>query len=310
MNTPVLFLIFNRPDQTKKVFASIRQARPKQLFIAGDGPRKEREQEATVCSELRVWIVEHIDWDCEVKTRFQETNLGCGKHVSSAITWFFENVESGIILEDDCLPATDFFPFVNELLDRYRTDQSIMMISGSNFVSGNSSYYLSAYGHIWGWATWRRAWELYKFNMEAFDEERIFKNLSDIGFDETQIDHERRIFSNMAMNKIDTWDYQWHYSVWQNGGFSINPSKNLISNIGFDESGTHTNNFIEGISNRKIESLRRVKHPKSLSYNAENDKRLFYQTNLFVSRKTEDSWVKKVLTRALDSFRYRVLKKT
>jgi len=175
-NTPILFLVFNRPNTTQRVFNVIRQVKPKQLFVAADGPRRDKGADEEKCEATRE-IVKQIDWDCEVKTLFREENLGCGKAVSSAITWFFENVEEGIILEDDCLPNLDFFGYCEELLDRYRDNREVMFIGGDNFQKGkkwgDASYYFSAYNHVWGWATWKRTWDIYDFKLDSINENDI-----------------------------------------------------------------------------------------------------------------------------------------
>ena len=162
LNTAVLFLVFNRLDTTKQVFETIRQAKPQRLYIAADGARASRVGEAAQVQAVRDYVTSHVDWECEVKTLFREQNLGCKYAVSSAIAWFFENEEMGIILEDDCLPDPTFFNFCQELLARYRHDQRIGVISGDNFQFGHrrndDSYYFSKYVHIWGWATWRDRW--------------------------------------------------------------------------------------------------------------------------------------------------------
>jgi hypothetical protein len=161
LETSVLFLVFNRLDTTKRVFAEIRKARPKQLFIASDGPRKNKPGEKEIVEKVRKYVLDNIDWKCELKTLFRKKNLGCKYAVSGAIDWFFENVEQGIILEDDCLPSQRFFKFCEELLEKYGDDERIMSISGYNplgkFEIGES-YLFSKYPRIWGWATWRRAW--------------------------------------------------------------------------------------------------------------------------------------------------------
>ncbi|MEO8637383.1 MAG: nucleotide-diphospho-sugar transferase [Candidatus Taylorbacteria bacterium] len=211
--TPILLIIFNRPDTTSVVFEAIRQIRPRQLFIAADGPRLDKPEDNLECRASRE-IVEYIDWPCEVKKLFRDKNLGCGHGVSTAINWFFENVEEGIILEDDCLPDQSFFRFCEELLKYYRENERIMHISGNNFQSGkkrgNSSYYFSEYTHNWGWATWKRAWEYNDFHL---------------------IDEKRR---------LHIWDKQWMISVRKRNGLAVLPNVNLVSNIGFGENSTHT----------------------------------------------------------------------
>jgi hypothetical protein len=239
----VLFLVFNRPDLTRQVFARIRQARPAQLFIAADGPRFDRPGEETLCRQTRA-VVEEIDWDCEIHTLFREQNLGCKHAVSSAITWFFGYVKEGIILEDDCLPDPTFFPFCAELLERYRSDGSIMAISGDNFQQGRRrtpcSYYFSQYNHIWGWATWRRAWKYYDGDMEHWPSLRDTSWLQDILGDERVARYWHCIFDRAYAGEINSWDYPWTYSCWAQNGLTILPEVNLVSNIGFDERATHT----------------------------------------------------------------------
>ena len=159
--TPILFITFNRPDTTKRVFEAIKKIKPKKLFISADGPRENKVGEKQKCLTVRS-IFDNIDWDCEVKTLFQEKNLGCKIAATTAVTWFFQSVEEGIIIEDDCLPNKSFFLFCQKMLATYRKHEAIMHISGTNFQFGNkrgeASYYFSRCIHMWGWATWRRAW--------------------------------------------------------------------------------------------------------------------------------------------------------
>jgi hypothetical protein len=169
--TPILFLVFNRPETTKFVFESIRSVKPAKLYICADGPRPNVENDKIHCSAVRK-IVSNIDWECEVKTLFRIENKGCGKGVSEAITWFFSNEEEGIILEDDCLPNDSFFYYCSDLLDKYRFDTRIMHIGANNFlddtISVENDIYFSSISHIWGWATWKRAWDSYDFKLQNY----------------------------------------------------------------------------------------------------------------------------------------------
>jgi hypothetical protein len=239
--TPILFLIFNRPSQTQKVFESIQAIRPKFLFVAADGPRENNIHDQEKCKMTRA-IIKQIDWECEVKTLFREKNLGCGRAVSSAVTWFFEHVEKGIILEDDCLPITDFFYYCESLLIKYKNDNSIMHIGGRNNLTVKLkyrySYYYSAYTHIWGWATWKRAWDFYNFKIGSLNN---FEDSLTFYFKKKFIrDYWIAMFQQFRINPIDTWDYQWTYTVWKNKGLSILPVVNLVTNIGFGNDATHT----------------------------------------------------------------------
>lgn len=239
ITTPVLFLVFNRPETTARVFEKIRKAKTPKLFVAADGPRNTRAGEAEKCDEVRK-IATAVDWSCEVKTLFRDHNLGCRKAVSSAIDWFFENVEEGIILEDDCLPHQDFFRFCQELLEYYRDDERIMHVGGTNFLLGEkrgvASYYFSCYAHIWGWASWRRAWKHYDVDLEHLDEDILLENLKSKRAVRRWLEILTKV-KNYA-HGFNTWDFQWNYALWVNHGLAVIPKSNLISNIGFD-SGTH-----------------------------------------------------------------------
>ena len=168
-DVPILFLVFNRPETTHQVFEAIKKQRPKYLFVAADGARTDKEGEAAKCEEVRKLILENINWACEVKTLFRNENLGCGLAVSQAITWFFEQVEEGIILEDDCLPSGSFFSFCSVLLERYRNDEKVFMIGGFSLLPENTKskydYFFNTFGGIWGWATWKRSWSLYEYKI-------------------------------------------------------------------------------------------------------------------------------------------------
>ena len=243
LNTPVLFLIFNRPETTEQVFSAIKKARPLRLYIAADGPRSGYPDEANHCKIART-VATNVDWDCEVKTLFRDQNLGCRLAVSQAIDWFFEQEPEGIILEDDCLPDQSFFWFCNELLERYRDDTRIMHIGGTNFQFGknrtNYSYYFSRYAHVWGWASWRRAWKHYNEKLKKWHEAKKNGMLLHWTDDRHFINYWNRIFEKTASGEVDTWDYQWMFACWSQNGLSIVPSANLVSNIGFSTDGTHT----------------------------------------------------------------------
>ena len=245
-NTPVLFLSFNRPDLTAQVFEAIRTASPSRLYVAGDGPRESHHTELSQIEQARL-VATAVDWDCELHTLFRERNLGCRLGVSTAIDWFFEQEEEGIVLEDDCVPSQSFFRYCEELLDRYRDDKRIMCISGDNFQQGRAvtpySYYFSKYNHCWGWASWRRAWAQYDRNMlywPEFRDSRCLDAWSDGSKAYTR--YWMDIFNTAAAGKVDTWDYQWTFSCWAQNGLTCLPRRNLVKNIGFDGRATHTKN--------------------------------------------------------------------
>lgn len=278
-HTPVLLLIFNRLETTQQVFEILQTVQPTRLYIAGDGARPEKEGEKEKCHQVRDWVLNAIDWPCEIKTNFQDANLGCGKHVSQAITWFFEHVDEGIILEDDCVPHPDFFSYCSTLLETHRENQSVFTIGGNNFQEkeiGNGSYYFSTYGHIWGWATWKRAWSLYKYDLNDFSSTVMKKQMRYYFRNLQAFDYWWRIFDLMRTQPVDTWDYQWSFCQWYHGGLSIMPKANLVSNIGYGEEATHTKNFVEGILLRPVQSLSKIQHPASTMIQRKADLHSFY----------------------------------
>jgi hypothetical protein len=242
-SVPVAFIIFNRPDTTDRVFQAIRQAQPQRLLVIADGPRADRPGEAEKCAATRA-VIDLVDWECEVLTNYSDTNLGCKRRVSSGIDWVFSQVEEAIILEDDCLPAPSFFQFCQTLLEKYRDDDRVMMISGDSFQPADrkfeDSYYFSKYIHIWGWATWRRAWQHYDVEMSSWQDFRDRRLLNASCPDPIEAEYWLKIFDDVANGSVDTWDQQWVYTCWQQSGMSIMPAVNLISNIGFRDDATHT----------------------------------------------------------------------
>lgn len=244
LDTPVLLVVFNRPEPTRRVFQAIRDAKPRKLYVAADGPRADRPQEADVCAEVRD-IIQGVDWECEVETLFREQNRGCKLGVSEAITWFFENEPQGIILEDDCVPVPSFFPYCERLLEKYADDTRIMHIAGTNHHPDFSrdpeySYCFSLYGHMWGWASWRRAWDMYDVNVPTFPKVKQQKYLQDAFGNKLAAKYFSQKIEATYNGEIDTWDYQWDFIRMTNAGLSIIPENNLVFNIGFGEDATHT----------------------------------------------------------------------
>lgn len=266
--TPILFLIFNRPDTTAQVFEKIRAIKPKHLYVAADGPRPSKPNEAALCQQARELVLRNIDWECELHTRFLDENLGCKMAVSSAITWFFENVEEGIILEDDCLPDISFFGFCAELLKYYRNEERIMHIGGANFQDGQQrgtgSYYFSTLAHIWGWATWKRAWNKYDVSISSYPE--IIKGTALANFPNSRMKKFWiKRFKLAYENRIDTWDIQWQFALTANQGLAIIPNVNLVSNIGFSSGATHTHDEFNPLANVPSSSMHEIIHPPHLA---------------------------------------------
>jgi len=281
--TPILFLIFNREDTTQRVFEAIRRQKPQYLFVAADGARKHKSGEKEIVQRVRDII--KIDWDCELKTLFRDENLGCKMAVSSAITWFFENVEQGIILEDDCLPDPSFFPFCEELLNKYKDDTRIGHIGGNNFlhdiINGALSYDFCSYAHIWGWATWRRAWKNYDVNLPFWNEQK--DNRSFLFCNKRDEIYFSSFVSDALTNRngINTWDTQWLLTLRSQNQLSIYPAANLVANIGLgDPNATHITKEKERQSVPVSCIYFPLKHPKQILRNKKLDdliaKKLFF----------------------------------
>ena len=245
------------------------------LFVAADGPRCDRMGEAEKCEAVRA-IIQQVDWDCEVKTLFRNENLGCGRAVSSAITWFFEHVEEGIILEDDCLPHPSFFAYCQELLEYYRDKDTVMQIGGNQLMQDliltDDSYCFSALSQIWGWATWKTTWQQYKFDVNDIPLCRLKRYLKQFTKNKSIRRYWLWIYNVMKLKPIDTWDYQLIFSIWSNNGLSIVPTKNLVSNIGFGEDATHTLIDLTGKrANKLTYKIEILNHPSVLVQNRSID---------------------------------------
>lgn len=274
--TPILFIIFNRPDTTLQVFSEIKKIKPAKLYVVADGSRVNKAGEKEKCDETRK-IMDLVDWECEIFKNYSDINLGCKKRVSSGIDWFFKNVEQGIILEDDCLPDQSFFKFCEEILDKYKNDERVGMISGDNFqfgqIKNEFSYYFSRYSHIWGWATWRRAWEKYDVNISSWPQIKNDKVLNRIFNNRQDVYYWSAIFDDVYNNKIDTWDYQWSFTCFVNNYLSVMPNVNLISNIGFNQGeATHTKRVGKFSNMTTSELTFPLKVPESIIRSVESDK--------------------------------------
>ena len=278
-DSAILFLIFNRPENTSKVLEKIRQIKPKKLYVSADGPRKNNLKDKKKINETRD-IIEKIDWDCVIKKRYNDENLGCKESISQALKWFFENEESGIILEDDCLPHIDFFNFCQELLLKYKNNHDVMAITGNNFHNGKkfgeASYFFSSNHHCWGWASWRRVINLYDKNIKFWPE---WKNSNDFQKKISNKNEQKywtKIFNAIYNNEIDSWAYPFQACLKKNAGLTVTPNVNLVSNIGFGVSATHTKMLDSNLNNMPVSPLKNIIHPNEIKQNQEADELLFY----------------------------------
>jgi hypothetical protein len=276
VRTPVALVVFNRPDVTRQVFEAVRAERPGVLLVVADGPR--RPDEAERCKEVRSIVLDGVDWDCDVRTNLSDTNLGCRGRVSSGLDWVFDQVPEAIILEDDCLPTSSFFGYCDALLDRHRDDARVMHIGGANLAPGrwmsSASYRFSRYTHVWGWASWRRAWDHYDATMASWPEFLEAGLLeTPAGTPEEQA-YFRMVFSRVHAGEIDTWDYQWEFACWAQSGLATVPRTNLVTNLGFGSDSTHTGGD-SPFAAIEAHDLTEIRHPDFFTRDAAADREVF-----------------------------------
>jgi len=316
--TPILLLTFNRPVHTSKVFEAIKKQKPKYLFVFQDAPRSDNDADKDKCSAVQAIFKEPLDWDCKLRTNFASDNLGCGKGPVTGISWFFENVEQGIIIEDDAVPSADFFQFAAELLERYKNNVDIRAIGSMKIdteIYGNASYYFSMMNRtLCAWATWKRAWLDFDYYMKDVTIKDIKKAFVKYKLTWKEKYYWEGIFLEIQKDRLrDTsWDLQFLFSIWLNQGMGICPNVNLSTNIGFDFEATHTTNSDNPAANLLVENLSHIIHPTKLKINRKSDrkfvkmyyqpyeygfqgfKRLPFRINVTLKRllKYEGSWLK------------------
>jgi len=273
-NVPVLFLVFNRPEQTALVFQRIKELQPKHLLVSADGPRDDTSGDIKACSEVRN-IVSQIDWDCRVSTRFSDINLGCRYGPATGIDWAFQQVDRAIILEDDCLPDPTFFQYCADLLGHYREDKRVMTIGGHRWegpdVDGRDSYYFSRYPTTWGWATWSDRWRNFDIDIQEWLVLRNRNWLEENLKGTRAVNYWRRVFDSMIQG-LDAWDYAWLFACWRVQGLSIRPNTNLVTNIGFGDGATHTHQPDHPASRAASSMKFPLKHPDKVDTNEQDEK--------------------------------------
>lgn len=266
----ILFITYRRWETALSVFESIKKYRPKKLYFSSNAPNGEGIEEKNKVEKVR-GLQKLIDWDCEVKVLNQARHLRVKESITSAIDWFFENEQEGIILEDDCCPSEDFYTFAEVLLDKYRDDSSVYVVTGTNYQEGikigDGSYYFSKFNHVWGWATWKRAWKKNDTALKFWPKWRKtqrWKNLWPNFLDRIYWEH---IFHKMYFNEINTWDYSWTASIWYNGGMTAVPNANLVKNIGFGVEATNTTDAASNLARLEYGAIEPIVHPTKMEVN-------------------------------------------
>lgn len=277
---PILIIVFNRPEKFQKLINNLKKIKPDNIYIFADGPRIGNNKDKELCKQTRA-IVSEINWQCKVKSLFLNKNSGINLGVCSAINWFFKHEEFGIILEDDCLPTKDFFKFIKLLKNKYSKSNNIGIISGNNFIKNRNkdSYSFSKWAHTWGWATWKKNWDKFDYELnfwKNFKNSKKWKELNSNFEEYKTFTHLYNLSNDNKKKNLISWDYRWMLNLWYNNFVNIIPNYNLVENIGFDEEATHT--FVKDnklIYNTKTLKMP-LKHPKKITNDEILDKKIFY----------------------------------
>lgn len=289
--TPVLLFVFNRPECTRRVLEEIRRAEVTELYIVADGPRKRRPDDEKKCAEVRQIVAEAKTWCCRINTNFAPENLGCAIRVSSGISWAFKYTDKLIILEDDCLPHLSFFRYCDELLERYKDDGRVGQISGhiacTKRLWTKHSYTFSRYGPVWGWATWRRAWQTYDLALRSWPQVRSARLFRHLVCSREEYRLRIRLYQRLYRRHPDTWDYQWGYAKMVNGLLSVIPKHNLVENIGFSDDATHTRGLKRYPIATRCEMDYPLRHPEEVRWDMKFDRRF---SNWFVAGRAPTLW--------------------
>lgn len=282
LNTPLVLIIFNRPDKARRLLEIIEQVKPKSVYIIADGPRSDIKDDEKLCHASRE-VFNSITWKCDVLKRYADSNLGLRKNISSGLTWVFSKEESAIILEDDCVPTNSFFPFCETLLNKYNNDSRIMAISGNNFQAGKKrsedSYYFSKYFHCWGWATWKRAWEYYDDYLSIWEDIKDTEILNSFWQSKNEKKYWTSVYEKLSKNQINSWAYRWAFSIFVQHGLCIIPNVNLVTNVGFGDDATNTKEQSRFFNMERFEIDFPLKHPKGMIRNFVADE--FTQKTVF-----------------------------
>ena len=276
-DTPLLLITFNRPNHTRRVFEEIKKQKPQHLYVFQDGVREGNVNDTEKCAAVRAIFSELLDWECELKTYFSDKNLGCGKGPAAAITWFFDNVEQGIIFEDDAIPASDFFGYAEELLERYWDNEKIKVIGSMHLDGkqyGDGSYHFTMMNrNLCAWATWKRVWKLFDYYLRDTKSADLRKAMKAYQATSKEIDYWCERLKEIHINCLNesSWDMQFLMSVWLNNGVGICPNVNLSTNIGFDSEGTHTTCVNHIASNVEVKTILPLNHPIGIKVNRKAD---------------------------------------
>lgn len=301
---PILIIGFNRPEMTGRVVDALREHAPSRVFLALDGPR---DNEQSLVNEVEKTVRDRCDWGAQLKIHRNPENLGCRRAVVTALNWFFSEVEEGIILEDDCVPGSDFLPFCEEMLELYRDSPKVFHIAGDNSagvkVPDDWSYCFIRHPHIWGWATWRHAWSKYDADMREWRSTQTEEFLAHTYPEQdARRTWARRLNEIAHSNDPGTWDYQWVATLALHGGLAVQPTRNLIRNIGFGSGGTRTKK-ITIRADYPVTKFRQFIHPPQVERLAYADEQVFNNTHSHMDPERDRGFVARAQRYALSHYR-------
>ena len=293
--TSVLLITFNRPDHVRRVLSAIRDAHPRALYVFQDGAREGNDRDVEKCDEVRAVVQELVDWDCELHTCYADHNYGCGAGPMTGINWFFNHVEEGIVMEDDCLPHPDFFGYCEQLLERYRNNPKVMYISSTLYDDKwkcDASYDFSHYMITGAWASWARAWKGFDLDLLTLNAKKFRKHCKRLLYYIVEADwwYFKVLEIQRDKEKKSYWDYQMQIHLFKNEGLTIHPRFNLVSNIGFDGEGTHTLSNDDGRGNLPSFGILPLVHPSTIFVDTKRDYLCFAKTH-------SDGWFKDTIGR-------------
>jgi len=275
---PIVLLTYNRPHLTRRVLELVQQIQPVELFVVGDGARESCADDRRLVQQTRE-IIDNIQWVDHLRVDFAEKNLGCKRRVSSGLDWVFSQVEQAIVLEDDCLPDLSFFGYCAALLDKYRDDRRVMSIAGVNFQKQKArteySYYFSKYFQSWGWASWRRAWQHFDLHLEGWPEFQSNGGIASLADSPLEQRFWERIFDQQHAGQTNSWAYAFAFACFHQRGLTAIPNVNLVSNIGFGDTATHTTSVQHSLANVPTFPMAHVCHPNAVFQHQQADEYTF-----------------------------------
>ena len=300
--SPILLISFNRPDHVHRVLSVIREKQPKQLFVFQDGAREGNDADLEKCAQVRAVVKELVDWDCDLHTFYSDRNYGCGAGPMTGINWFFNQVEEGIVMEDDCLPHLDFFDYCEELLDRYRDNPKVMYISSTLYDDRwkcDASYDFSHYMITGAWASWARAWKGVDLDLLSLDAKKFRRHCKKMLYSVVEADwwYFKVLEIQRDKEKKSYWDYQMQIHLFKNEGLTIHPKVNLVSNIGFDGEGTHTLDNVSEMGDRPVFGIMPLTHPESMVVDTKRDYECF-------AKRHSSGFLKDTISRVYRSMMY------